>query len=334
MRAPPFLAPLLLALLLAAPLRAQELAMPRAVSVLADGTIRLSDLFDGLGENGDAALGTAPPPGGRIIVETSQLAAIARARGIAWRPLTGSERVVIERPGRSLEPEEIEDVLRASLAPLGLEEEAELETPGFSPPTVPRGAFVQIMAEQGHLDPASRRFSATLVVAAEGMPTWRQRIAGRAIATTPAVIATRRIGRGEILGPEDVRLVRLRAERLRSGAATSLAEVVGQQARRPLGPELPVLAADVAQPVMIERDALVVLVLDSPGLSLVAQGRALEAAARGETLPVMNLSSRSIVEGVAIAPGRVRVVAGSTPVLRADGSGSARAAHLARRAPR
>ena len=59
-----------------------------------------------------------------------------------------------------------------------------------------------------------------------------------------------------------------------------------------------------------------------------------EAAALGQTVPVMNLGSRTIVEGIAVAPGRVRVTFGSTPVLRANGVGTAQANALAQRAPR
>jgi flagella basal body P-ring formation protein FlgA len=49
---------------------------------------------------------------------------------------------------------------------------------------------------------------------------------------------------------------------------------------------------------------------------MTAQGRAMASAARGEVVPVMNLASRSIVEGQAIGPGRVRFAFGSTPVSR------------------
>ena len=62
--------------------------------------------------------------------------------------------------------------------------------------------------------------------------------------------------------------------------------------------------------------ATVLMLIDGPGLSMTAQGRAMAAAARGEVVPVMNLASRSVVEAEAIGPGRVRVAFGSTPVSR------------------
>ncbi len=314
--------------------RPDALATPRPHVLVEDASIRLADLFDGAGARGMAALGAAPPPGRRLTIETAQLAAIARAHGLAWRPLTGTERVVVERPGRSLSREEIEDVLRAEFARSGLDAETELELPGFQPPSVPLSAFVQLSAEQAHFDPSTRRFSVTLVVMAEGMPTLRQRLAGRAIVTQTVVVATRRLALGETIAASDVRLARMRTERVRPGATTALAQAVGQQARRPLNAEQPVMGSDIGAPILIEKNSLVSLTLDSPGLSLMVQGRALEAAARGQTVPVMNLGSRTIVEGTAVAPGRVQVTSGTTPVLRADGVGTAQANALAQRAPR
>ena len=169
-------------------------------------------------------------------------------------------------------------------------------------------------AENTTLDAATGRFSATLVVLAEGMPTVRMRLAGRAVPTQPAVVATRRIGLGEVVGPADARLVRLRAERVRPGTAQRLDQVVGQQLRRPMTAEMPFASADLAAPAMVEKNALVTMVLEAPGLSLSVQGRALEAAPRGAVVPVMNLASRSVVEGEVIGPGRVRVPMGAAPL--------------------
>ncbi|MBX9698533.1 MAG: flagellar basal body P-ring formation chaperone FlgA, partial [Acetobacteraceae bacterium] len=163
-------------------------------------------------------------------------------------------------------------------------------------------------------DPVTQRFAATLVVAADGMATTRQRVAGRAVATVPAVVAVRRLALGEIIGPDDVRATRLRAELARAAMAETPAQVVGKQLRRPIGADLPIPLADVAAPALVERNASVILLLEVPGLQLTAQGRALEAAPRGGTLRVVNLISGSVVEGVVVGPGRVRVAPGGAPL--------------------
>jgi flagellar basal body P-ring formation protein FlgA len=293
---------------------AQEMAAPRPLSVVEDAVLRLGDVFENAGERATQAIGAAPAPGRRLVLDVAQLSALARAHNLSWRPLSAHERVVVERPGRAVPREEIDAALRADLSRMGLDPDAELDLGALLPPVVPPAALAQLSTENTTLDAATGRFSATLVVLAEGMPTVRMRLAGRAVPTQFAVVATRRIGLGEVVGPADARLVRLRAERVRPGTAQRLDQVVGQQLRRPMTAEMPFASADLAAPAMVEKNALVTMVLEAPGLSLSRRGRTLEAAPRGAVVPVMNLASRSVVEGEVIGPGRVRVLMGAAPL--------------------
>ena len=290
--------------------------MLRPHAVVEDAAIRLSDLFEDAGPNAARVVGPAPAPGRRVVVETAQLFAIARAHGVMWRPLTAADTVVVERPGRAVPRDEVVDLLRGEFARLGLDPAAELEMPGFQPPMVPLSAFTQLALEQPSFEAATNRFSATLVVVAEGMPTLRMRVSGRAVATAAVVIATRRLALGDVVRAEDLRLVRQRAERVRPGVATDPGQVVGKALRRPVAEGLPFALVDLSAPAVIERNATVLMLIDGPGISMTAQGRAMAPAARGETVPVMNLASRTVVEAEAIGPGRVRVSFGSVPVSR------------------
>jgi flagella basal body P-ring formation protein FlgA len=248
-----------------------------------------------------------------LSLDAAQLSALARAHGLPWRPLSAHERAVVERPGRAVPREEIDAALRADLSRLGLDPDAELDLGPLLPPVVPPAAMALVSAENTALDAATGRFSSTLVVQAEGVPTERMRLSGRAVPTRPAVVATRRIGLGETVGAGDARLVRLRAERVRPGTAERLDEVVGQRLRRPMAAEMPFASADLSAPPLVEKNAPVTVVLEAPGLSLSVQGRALEAAPRGAVVPGMNQASRSVVEGEVVGPNRVRVLMGSAP---------------------
>jgi flagella basal body P-ring formation protein FlgA len=301
---------LLIFLLLAAaaPARA-DLASLRPLAVVDDAVIRLSDLFDNAGPRSAAVLGPAPAPGGRQVVETAQLLAIARANGIAWRP-SGGDRVVIERPGRALPREEVVLALRAALRGQGLDEEATLELQAFAAPMVPERAFVQVAAEGAVLDTDGGRFTATLAVVAEGMPTQRLRLGGRVVATTPVLVAARRMAVGEVVRAQDVRVVRMPAGRVRPGVAQDAPQAIGQALRRPAAPDQPLLIADLVQPTAVERGQSVTMLYETPGMALTAQGRAMDSAPRGGTVAVMNLASRVVVEAQVVGPGRVRVGGG------------------------
>ena len=297
----------LLSLLLMPVAQAQEFASIRPFATVEEPMVRLSDLFDGAGPRGAAVLGPAPAPGQRMVIEAAQLLAIARQQGIAWRPIAGAERVVLERPGRPVAREDVMALLRATLRSQGLDENAELELTAFASPLVPLAAFVQMAVEQASLDSAAGRFAATLAIAAEGMPTARMRISGRIVATQPMLIAVRRMQAGEVLGAGDVRVIRVPPSRLRPGVADRPDQVVGQALRRPAAADQPLLIADIQQPIAVERGATVTMLFDMPGLTLTAQGRAMESGARGGVVAVMNTSSRVVVEAQVIGPGRVRV---------------------------
>ncbi len=201
---------------------AGEMAAPRPFSVVEEPVLRLGDVFENAGAGAAQAIGAAPAPGRRLVLDAAQLSALARAHNLPWRPLSAHERAVVDRPGRAVPREEIDAALRADLSRMGLDPDAELDLGPLLPPVVPPAALAHVSAESAALDAATGRFSATLVVLAEGMPTVRMRLAGRAVPTQPAVVATRRIALGEVVGAGDARLVRLRAERVRPGAAQSL----------------------------------------------------------------------------------------------------------------
>ncbi|CAH0142062.1 flagellar basal body P-ring formation chaperone FlgA [Roseomonas sp. CECT 9278] len=301
--------------LLALPARGDTLPPhPRPVVLAEDAMLRLGDLFENAGPLAHQAVGAAPAPGRRMLLDAANLSAIARRHGLAWRPLSGEERSIVERPGRPVPRDEIEALLRLELARHGADAEFELDLPGFAPPLVPISAAPEVALEATHYDSATRRFAATLVVAAEGMAMQRQRIAGRVAPTVPVVLAARRMAVGEVVRATDIDERRLRAERVRPGMAQRAEDVIGRQLRRPVGTDMPFATVDLVAPVVVAKNQAVLMLLEAPGLALSAQGRALEDAAIGEVVRVMNLASRQVVEAEVVGPGRVRVRQGAAPL--------------------
>lgn len=84
-------------------------------------------------------------------------------------------------------------------------------------------------------------------------------------------------------------------------------DLIGLEARVNLYPGRPVLVRDVGMPTVVERNAIVPLTFSRGGLTITLEGRALGRAGEGETVRVMNLSSRSTVTGIATATGAVVV---------------------------
>jgi flagella basal body P-ring formation protein FlgA len=323
-------APLLLLLLagVATPAAAQ-FASPRAEAVVDGPEVRLSHLFQGVPSTRDPVLGPSPAPGTRLVIEAAQLAVIARQAGLVWRP-SGTERVVLERPGRALDRAEVDASLRDALRPLGLDPEADLDVSAANLPAVPQAASVRLYVEQPSFDAGSGRFSATLVVLPDGAPAERLRLSGRAIISVPVVVVARRITAGQPISAADLREERWPAERVRAGMATTVADVAGRQSRRTLGEGQTVPLSDLAAAAAVKRNEQVVVELVHGGLTLTVAGRAMGDAALGQMVSVLNPSSRQVIEGEAVGPGRVRVAFGSVPLSRPSDNLSPTAAIAAR----
>lgn len=269
--------------------------------------LRLSDLFENAGAAGLRVVAAAPAPGQRYLIEARDLARIARAHGLAWRPASTAEQSIIERPGIPIPRTAFEEALRAALAGMGAETEDEVEFAAPAAAFAPVGAAPRITATEPAFDPASRRFVATLLVSADGMPAIRQRVSGRLHATIMVPAAAHRLAMGHVVGTADLRPVRIRTARIEPGLVTDPQAVIGLALRRPLAAGALFVERDLRRPVLVPRGGSVTMILQSEHLSIAATGRALEDGGLGDRIRVANSTSRTEVEGVVIGPDRVRV---------------------------
>ncbi len=118
---------------------------------------------------------------------------------------------------------------------------------------------------------------------------------------------SRPIGRGEILRADDVRPRRQELGRLAGGYFRRDDAVVGKRAVRALPAGTPLDPRMLKAPRVIQRGDAVSILVSLGGLQVRSRGKALADAARGERLSVRNLSSKRIVEGIAVDPGTVRI---------------------------
>ncbi|QXM25294.1 flagellar basal body P-ring formation chaperone FlgA [Elioraea tepida] len=291
---------------------------PRSHVVVQGPEVRLSDLFDGPLPRGDRVLGPAPAPGRVYTVEPAQLAAIARANGIT---LASPVATVVERPGRPLARESVERALREALLAAGAIEtmEAPLILQGYTAPVVPLSVGApRIVVEDLGWDASQARFNASVAAIVGAEPPIRVRIAGRVEDTVAVPVPVRRLAEGETIRPGDLRLVRMPAARVPADAELDPQRLAGRMLRETIPAGAPISAGQVGAAAMVSRGQPVAMLVELPGLSITAQGRALEDGERGARVQVMNSASRAVVEGVVIGPGRVRVSADSTPLRQAQ----------------
>lgn len=94
-----------------------------------------------------------------------------------------------------------------------------------------------------------------------------------------------------------------------TGGLANADAVVGMEAKVTLYPGRPIRSGDIGPPALVERNQPVKLVYSSGGLTISTDGRALERAAAGDWVRVMNLASRTTVTGQVHPSGAVVVSA-------------------------
>ena len=91
------------------------------------------------------------------------------------------------------------------------------------------------------------------------------------------------------------------------GAVGSIEAAVGQEARVALYPGRPILLGQIGAPALVERNQVVRVSYMRGALRIVTEGRALDRAAAGQPVRVMNLASRQTVTGTVAEDGSIRV---------------------------
>lgn len=91
------------------------------------------------------------------------------------------------------------------------------------------------------------------------------------------------------------------------GALIAVHQAVGKEAKVALYPGRPIMPAQIGSPALVERNAVVRMTYFQGALRIVTEGRALDRAAVGEPVRVMNLASRQTVTGTVAADGSIEV---------------------------
>ncbi|UWQ04885.1 flagellar basal body P-ring formation chaperone FlgA [Aliiroseovarius crassostreae] len=97
------------------------------------------------------------------------------------------------------------------------------------------------------------------------------------------------------------------------GTYVSMEELVGQETRSVLYAGRPIRLNDVGPPALVDRNQIIILIYETGGLRIAAEGRALARGGIGDRVRVMNLSSRSTITGTIQPDGSVSVAPPNFP---------------------
>jgi flagellar basal body P-ring formation protein FlgA len=301
------LALLLLAMVVAMPAEraAAQVAAPlvlRPTVTVEARLIHLGDLFEGELEAGNTPVAKAPAPGESLTLDARWLAAAARAFKLSWQPVSRFEQVVVTRASLRIGAETVKNAVTVAIADSGSIEDIAAVEFQFDPLPLELVVPTDIDATPGVrdlvLDERSGRFSAMVVVPAQGPAAAQAVVTGRLLELIEVPVLAARHLPGQVIKFEDLQWASMRADRLANTVLLDPTQIVGKTPRRPLRAGQPLRTNDLETALTIRKGSLVTMILQSPQMVLTVLGRAMEDGAEGQVIQVANTKSDRIVHAV------------------------------------
>lgn len=265
-----------------------------------DDVVRLGDLFMEPLSVGDTPIAQAPAPGQTISFDARFLSQLARAYRLEWRPDSKFERVLVGRVSQKIDADSVTRALGAAIHERsGSEAQMDIVLDGgdveFVLPTEIAGT---VGVEGLQYDPAYQRFAATLVVPAEGPTMLKRRVSGSVYEMIDIPVLNRSLGAGVAVQEADMQWISVRTDRLVGNVITDARQIVGMTSKRPLRTGQLLRGSDLVMTPAIRKNSLVTLALQSGPMQLTVTGKALEDAAIGQAIRVINVNSKKELTGI------------------------------------
>jgi len=288
-----------------------------AVTVTSD-VVRIGDLIENAGASADVPVFRSPDLGTRGAVATERIVDAIRPHQLIDIDTRGLTEVVVTRASRVIASPEISARIAQALAGhFGLGEARNISVyfdRDVRSLQVEPDAIGELQVLNLTYDPRTTRFDVTFDLPhSAALHRQPAHFTGTALETIAAVAVDRPVEHGEILKASDLTVVR--RPKGETGAITDVSAAIGLAARHPLRPDQPLRASDLTRPEIVARSETVTIVYEAPGIVLTLRGQAQEAGALGDSIGVLNIQSKRVVQGVITAPGRVTVGAAATRLV-------------------
>lgn len=268
--------------------------------------VTVGDMFEDAGLLAEKALFRAPAPGTTGTVGLDDVRAAAAAAGLTDYASEGVMRVRVTRASILVDGAALTPLITDDLASRGIVSSGVVADVRFDGDVALQAEAVDMPVTLVSLRymPGNGGFSLRVLVAGMDSPV---DLSGRIelMIEAPHLVATR--AAGTILGPEDIELRLVPLRNAESSGVATLDQLIGKQLTRQSRGGLMLRPTDVAEPQVVGRNATVTVIFESGPMMLTVRGQALNSAAAGQPVQVLNPTSRKILHGVALPNGAVQL---------------------------
>jgi flagella basal body P-ring formation protein FlgA len=139
------------------------------------------------------------------------------------------------------------------------------------------------------------KVSSMVTILVDGKPLRRARACADIEVYKKVLCASKGFRRGQIIGPGDVAMATMPLSKLKSRYFESMEEIVGMAARRTLRPGQIITADVLTRPAAVKRGSRVMIVAESPVITVRVPGQVEEKGAVGDFVRVKNLASHRVI---------------------------------------
>lgn len=285
---------------LAAPVLKSEVTVSGAI-------VTVGDMFDDAGDLATQPMFRAPAPGTTGTVTLEAVKQAANLVGLGTYQADGVLRVRVARAATVVDETVLTQMITADLSSRGIVADGVVAQTTFDTPNLTFNA--ETVADPVQLvtlryTPGNGVFAARFLIAGTDAPV---DVGGRIelMIEAPHLVATKPAG--TILTPADIEMRPVPLRNAETGGIATLDQLVGKQLTRQSRSGLMLRPTDVTEPRVVERNALVTVILRTGPMTLTVKGQALNGAAVGQPVQVLNSNSKKILTGTALAGGVVEI---------------------------
>jgi len=270
--------------------------------------VTVGDMFDDAGILAEEGLFRAPEPGTTGTVTIDAVRQAASLVGLTEFEAEGIERVRVARPAAVVDTEFLTHLITVDLSERGILAPDMIADAKFDNPNL-------VINAEAVVDPArlinlrylpqSGEFSARFLVAGQDEPV---DVSGSIdfMVEAPHLVGT--LPAGTVLTENDIEMRLVPLTTAETSGSARLENLIGQALSRQSRAGMMLKVNDVRPPELISRNDVVTVFLKSGPMTLTVKGQALSAAAVGDTIPVLNLTTKRVLYGKAIAAGTIEII--------------------------
>lgn len=204
--------------------------------------------------------------------------------------------------------DEVISAVKKEFVEQGLDDEIELEIfAGQTSFVLDNAKTFKLMVSKLNNDETQNKFHCDLDVFADGKHLARTQLQGRYYILEEIAVPAHNINKGETLRAEDLKVIKLRQNRIKPNHVTALEKLTNMEAKRSLKEGKPISNREVGLAKLIKKGDMITAVYKTDKMQITAKAEALGDGGLGNKIEAVNTKSKKKVYGTIIDADTIEV---------------------------